>query len=41
MTPAELDAQIELNNRKVASLRRYWNIHFQLRHLVENNFCCG
>jgi len=24
MTPAELDAQIELNDRKVASLRRYW-----------------
>jgi len=24
MTPAELDAQIELNNRKVASLKRYW-----------------
>ncbi len=24
MTPAELDAQIELNDRKIASLRRYW-----------------
>jgi hypothetical protein len=24
MTPAELDAQIELNDRKVASLVRYW-----------------
>ncbi len=24
MTPAELDAQIELNERKVASLTRYW-----------------
>lgn len=24
MTPAELDAQIELNDRKVASLRRFW-----------------
>ncbi len=24
MTPAELDAQIELNDRKIASLTRYW-----------------
>jgi len=24
MTPAELDAQIELNDRKIASLVRYW-----------------
>jgi hypothetical protein len=24
MTPEQLDAQVELNDRKIASLRRYW-----------------